>query len=245
MTTRSGVQLKAQRPAGPEATFVEHPDEVAEASWVAGQIEELIAAGAPAREIAILYRVNAQSEAYEQALADLGVPYVVRGAERFFDRAEVREAAMLMRAAVRSADAGSADAPDAVAATTAVLAAAGWSARPPSGIGATRERWESLAAVVALAEEVVAVEPAAQLPDVLSEFDELPVCVRYRLPDGSETDDFPAHQSDFHHCAPVFETLAGWREELTGPSLPGAAASYVSFVGGALDVPVRIVGTGA
>ena len=54
--------------------------------------------------------------------------------------------------------------------------------------------------------------------DVLSEFDEIPVCVRYRLPDGSETDDFPAHQSDFHHCAPVFETLPGWREELTGPA---------------------------
>jgi DNA helicase-2/ATP-dependent DNA helicase PcrA len=178
------VQLKAQRPAGPEATFVEHPDEVAEASWVAGQIEELIAAGAPAREIAILYRVNAQSEAYEQALADLGVPYVVRGAERFFDRAEVREAAMLMRAAVRSADAGSADAPDAVAATTAVLAAAGWSARPPSGIGATRERWESLAAVVALAEEVVAVEPAAQLPDVLSEFERRAAAQHVPVADG-------------------------------------------------------------
>ena len=184
VTTRSGVQLKAQRPAGPEATFVEHPDEVAEASWVAGQIEDLIAAGAPAREIAILYRVNAQSEAYEQALADLGVPYVVRGAERFFDRAEVREAAMLMRAAVRSADAGSADAPDAVAATTAVLAAAGWSARPPSGIGATRERWESLAAVVALAEEVVAVEPAAQLPDVLSEFERRAAAQHVPVADG-------------------------------------------------------------
>ena len=45
--------------------------------------------------------------------------------------------------------------------------------------------------------------------DVLSEFAELPVCVRYRLPDDSETEDFPAHQSDFHHCRPVFEVLAG------------------------------------
>ena len=47
--------------------------------------------------------------------------------------------------------------------------------------------------------------------DVLSEFDELPVCVRYALPDGSETEEFPSHQSDFHHCRPVFETLSGWR----------------------------------
>ena len=80
---------------------------------------------------------------------------------------------------------------------------------------------------------------------MLSEFDELPVCVRYRLPDGSETDDFPAHQSDFHHCEPVFQLLAGWREELVGPALPPAAASYVEFVAAALEVPVTLVGTGA
>ena len=47
--------------------------------------------------------------------------------------------------------------------------------------------------------------------DVLSAFAELPVCVRYRLRDGTETDEFPAHQSDFHHCEPVYETLAGWQ----------------------------------
>ncbi len=79
--------------------------------------------------------------------------------------------------------------------------------------------------------------------DVLSEFDELPVCVRYALPDGSETEEFPSHQSDFHHCRPVFETLSGWREEIE-EALPGAAQDYVSFVEQALDVPVTLVGTG-
>jgi DNA helicase II / ATP-dependent DNA helicase PcrA len=171
LTTRTGVRLQAQRPAGPDAAFVEHSDEVAEASWVAGQIAELIATGTPAREIAVLYRVNAQSEAYEQALAEEGIPYVVRGAERFFDRSEVRQAAMLLRAAVRSGDASPADAPDAAAAVAAILTAAGWSVRPPAGAGAARERWESLAAVVALAEEVVAATPAAGLADVLAEFE--------------------------------------------------------------------------
>jgi len=81
--------------------------------------------------------------------------------------------------------------------------------------------------------------------DVLSAFAEIPVCTRYRLPDGAETDEFPAHQSDFHHCEPVFEVLAGWREELRGPGLPSAAGSYVQFVAAALDVPVTLVGTGA
>ena len=68
--------------------------------------------------------------------------------------------------------------------------------------------------------------------------------MRYRLPDGSETEEFPAHQSDFHHCRPVFETLPGWGEEI-GDALPAAAQAYVEFVERALDVPVTLVGTGA
>jgi adenylosuccinate synthase len=80
--------------------------------------------------------------------------------------------------------------------------------------------------------------------DVLSTFREIPVCVRYRLPDGTETEDFPAHQSDFHHCAPVFAALPGWECELDGSSLPDAAHAYVAFVEEALGVPVELVGTG-
>jgi adenylosuccinate synthase len=85
--------------------------------------------------------------------------------------------------------------------------------------------------------------------DVLSEFDELPVCVRYRLPDGSETDDFPAHQSDFHHAEPVWEMLAGWATPLDEAStldeLPSAAREYVDCVSHALGVPIELVGVGA
>ena len=81
--------------------------------------------------------------------------------------------------------------------------------------------------------------------DVLSTFDEIPVCVRYRLPDGSETPDLPANQSDFHHCEPVFDTLPGWRSELGTETLPAAARDYVDFVSAALETPVTLVGTGA
>jgi adenylosuccinate synthase len=81
--------------------------------------------------------------------------------------------------------------------------------------------------------------------DVLSAFPELPVCVRYRLPDGSETEDFPAHQSDFHHCRPVFETLPGWGAEIGSNGLPAAARGYVEFVERSMGVPVNLVGTGA
>jgi adenylosuccinate synthase len=85
--------------------------------------------------------------------------------------------------------------------------------------------------------------------DVLSDFAELPVCVRYRQRDGSETGHFPAHQSDFHHARPVWEVLPGWRQPLDDASsrgdLPPAARDYVDFVSRALDVPIELVGVGA
>jgi adenylosuccinate synthase len=80
--------------------------------------------------------------------------------------------------------------------------------------------------------------------DVLSAFGELPVCTRYRLRDGRETDEFPPHQSDFHHCRPVYETLSGWGVPLV-EELPDAARRYVEFVEHELDVEVCWVGTGA
>jgi adenylosuccinate synthase len=85
--------------------------------------------------------------------------------------------------------------------------------------------------------------------DVLSEFAELPACVAYRLRDGTQTPHFPAHQSDFHHARPVWETLAGWREPLdaavTRDALPAPARRYVEFVERELEVPVELVGVGA
>jgi adenylosuccinate synthase len=84
--------------------------------------------------------------------------------------------------------------------------------------------------------------------DVLSAFDRIPVCTRYRLPDGSETREFPAHQSDFHHAEPVYEVVDGWRAELgecaAADELPDAARRYVDFVERELEVPVSWVGTG-
>ena len=85
--------------------------------------------------------------------------------------------------------------------------------------------------------------------DVLSAFDELPVCVGYRLRDGRETREFPAHQSDFHHATPVWEVLRGWRQALddatTVRELPPAACDYVEFVAADLGIPVELVGVGA
>jgi adenylosuccinate synthase len=85
--------------------------------------------------------------------------------------------------------------------------------------------------------------------DVLSSFADLPVCTRYRLADGTETDEIPAHQTDFHHARPVYETLPGWNERLDSvehlEELPDAARRYVEYVERAIDVEVTMIGTGA
>jgi DNA helicase-2/ATP-dependent DNA helicase PcrA len=161
------LRLRGQRPDGPEPTFTEHADEPTEAAAVAAACGRLIAAGTPPAEIAVLFRVNAQSEVYEAALSTAGVPYVLRGAERFFDRPEVRQAAVLLRGAARSADPGV----PLVAAVTDVLSALGWQAGATPAGGAGRERWESLAALVQLAEETVAADPAAGLPEFAAELE--------------------------------------------------------------------------
>ena len=85
--------------------------------------------------------------------------------------------------------------------------------------------------------------------DVLSAFAELPVCVKYRLRDGSETPHFPAHQSDFHHARPVWDVLPGWQAPLDDvvqlEELPPAARSYVEYVSRELSVPIELIGVGA
>jgi len=85
--------------------------------------------------------------------------------------------------------------------------------------------------------------------DVLSAFSEVPVCVRYRLRDGTETGDFPPHQSDFHHAEPVWQVLPGWSEPLEEAGslagLPPNARAYVEFVADQLEVPIELVGVGA
>jgi DNA helicase-2/ATP-dependent DNA helicase PcrA len=150
-TPSAGVELRAQREPGSKVQYAGHPDEVAEASAVADRIVRLNRAGTPYGEMAVLFRINAQSETFEDALVDRGVPYVVRGAARFFDRPEVREAVTRLRGAARSAEGdGTGHWTDVV---KAVLGGMGWAAEPPANRGQVRDRWESLQALVDQSEE--------------------------------------------------------------------------------------------
>ena len=150
-----GKRLVAQLPDGPAPEFAAHDDEPAEAAWVTSRIRALLDAGTPAAEIAVLYRINAQSEVYEAALATAGIPYLLRGGERYFDRPEVREAMLALRVAARDDD-GSLPVPEAV---RRALGTVGWSPEEPTQrAGAVRDRWEALTALAGLADEAAAAE---------------------------------------------------------------------------------------
>ena len=154
-----GTTLVAQAGDGPAPTTTGYDDERAEAAGVVARIKALQRDGVPLREIAVLYRVNAQSEVYEAALAAAGIPYLVRGGARFFDRPEVRAGIAQLRGALRSANPPEGQPlPELV---TSLLAIA---PEPPSGQVA-REAWESLRALVGLAEEM----PDATLADFVEE----------------------------------------------------------------------------
>ncbi|MFI1679622.1 ATP-dependent DNA helicase UvrD2 [Streptomyces sp. NPDC020607] len=168
------LELVSQRDAGPEPAYTEYVDEPAEAEGAARRIRALLADGVPASEIAVLFRTNSQSEIYEQALADANVPYQLRGAERFFERTEVREAGAALRGAARFGgnDALLDDVVDLPSQVRAVLSTKGWTTEPPAGSGAVRDRWESLAALVRLAEDFARAKPEATLADLVAELDE-------------------------------------------------------------------------
>ena len=166
---RTDLTLVGQRPDGPAPTFAEFDDEPAEAADVAERCRRLIDSGTPAAEIAVLFRVNAQSEVYEAALSRIGVPYVLRGGDRFFDRPEIREARLLLRGAARAGQ----DSDDTLAdAVRGVLSGLGWYPDNAPAGGAARERWESLAALITLADDLVAVVPGAHLDELNAELDQ-------------------------------------------------------------------------
>ncbi|HME15302.1 MAG TPA: ATP-dependent DNA helicase UvrD2 [Mycobacterium sp.] len=161
----SKLHLVGQRDPGPAPSFREHPDEVAEAAAVAASISRIVESGTPPAEIAVLYRINAQSEVYEEALTEAGIPYQVRGGEGFFSRQEIRQALLvLQRAAGRDAEADG-SLPDVV---RGLLEPLGLTAEPPTGTQA-RERWEALSGLAELVDEEVAHRPQLDLPGLVAE----------------------------------------------------------------------------
>ncbi len=90
-------------------------------------------------------------------------------------------------------------------------------------------------------------ELAVMLLDVLGGLDELKICSAYRI-GGQRVTQFPAHVDDLRNAEPEFETLPGWKEELSNvrseADLPEAARRYIARIGELLGRPVSIVSVG-
>jgi DNA helicase-2/ATP-dependent DNA helicase PcrA len=163
---RASTPLVAQRKPGPSPLLTEFNDEPDEASGVAVQIRALLASGISARGVAILVRVNAHTERFESALNDARVPYVVRGAERFYDRPVVKQALVLMRGAARGQTTGPDPLPEAV---RHILTSMSFTPLAPGSGAEARERWESLAAIAQLADDMHAERQEVSLGDFATE----------------------------------------------------------------------------
>jgi DNA helicase-2/ATP-dependent DNA helicase PcrA len=86
-----GQELVAQNDHGSAPSVVGYSDEAAEVNGVLSEITELLSAGTPPHEVAILARTNSQLKSIERAMQKVNLPYQVRSTERFFDRREVRD----------------------------------------------------------------------------------------------------------------------------------------------------------
>jgi DNA helicase-2/ATP-dependent DNA helicase PcrA len=162
----SPVRLHAIRPAGPSVAVKSFTDDEQEAQKVARSIASLIAEGVSPRDIAVLYRINSQSEILEAELGALGIPATLRGAERFFERPEVRTAMLHLRAAlVAPVTLGLG------AAVRDILSSVGWKAKSPESGRAAQETWESLNTVVELADDMASGDAGVTLPEFVTMLD--------------------------------------------------------------------------
>ena len=97
-TQRLGKNLRTEAGAGEPVRVFEAPTDFAEAEWVVDELQQLVRQeGSERKEIAVLYRSNAQSRVLETQLFNAGVPYRVYGGLRFFERAEIKHALAYLR----------------------------------------------------------------------------------------------------------------------------------------------------
>jgi DNA helicase-2/ATP-dependent DNA helicase PcrA len=166
MRGRSGALTlqAAQTNAGPDPTVRGYASDMAEARGVAEQILQLMAAGTKPEDVAILFRVNVQAALLETALTEVGVSYQIRGAKRFFDLPEVKQAVMSLRAASVSIIGE-----PLFKSVSDVLRSLGWSQTAPETRGAVQARWESLNALMGLVDQAEPGTTFRQFTDELME----------------------------------------------------------------------------
>ncbi len=96
-SNRLGKNLRTEAGPGEPVRVYESTSDFAEAQWFVDEVKQLVRDGTVRKEIALLYRSNAQSRVMETALFNAGVPYRVYGGLRFFERAEIKHALAYLR----------------------------------------------------------------------------------------------------------------------------------------------------
>ena len=144
-----GGELEAAGPAGLAPQVASFESSAAEAKAVATAISEAIAGGVSKSDIAVLYRINNQSELLERALDALGISYQLRGGERFFARAEVKSAVQLIRA-----EALSPSGKPLHQAVSDIVRSLGWQANKPTEVGVVASKWEALNALLLMLDDL-------------------------------------------------------------------------------------------
>ncbi|MBA3595089.1 MAG: UvrD-helicase domain-containing protein [Polaromonas sp.] len=94
---RLGKNLRTEAGPGEPVRVFEATSDFAEAQWFVDEVRQLVRDGTDRKEIALLYRSNAQSRVMETALFNNGIPYRVYGGLRFFERAEIKHALAYLR----------------------------------------------------------------------------------------------------------------------------------------------------
>jgi DNA helicase II / ATP-dependent DNA helicase PcrA len=94
---RLGKNLRTEQGPGEPVRVYEAPSDFAEAHWMVDEMKQLVRDDVLRKEIAVLYRSNAQSRVIETALFNAGMPYRVYGGLRFFERAEIKHALAYLR----------------------------------------------------------------------------------------------------------------------------------------------------
>jgi DNA helicase-2/ATP-dependent DNA helicase PcrA len=152
--------LRAVLPSGPEPLALVQPDRQTEAEFIVSQVRRLAGEGVPYEEMAVLYRLNARSEDYEEAFALAGIPFQVRGAA-FIRRPAAQRTIRMLR--------GRRDA-SAVGAVAEAVRKQGWTASPSSGLGEEElTRQADLSRLLELAEQLPA---GASVGDFLRDLEE-------------------------------------------------------------------------
>lgn len=135
-----------------------------ECAALASAIRTKLDQGVKPSDIAVLYRVNGQSEAIEHALTQAGIDYQVRGGERFFNRSEIQTAIRAVRA-----EAVSPSEKPLYQVVSDICRSLGWQTQQPTEKGSAREKWESLNSFLAITDELA---EGSTVSDFAKELDE-------------------------------------------------------------------------